>query len=372
MGRDLNNISYHWEHPTTQAVCEQCGWVFIILNGIENPICPHCFSIPLEIETGSLSQKDQIIEIQAPELVLPFKISLEQINSRIKSFTQGIPFASPDIKLASKKDRIAQLYLPYWLLDCDITADWEIEAGYEYEVLSHRERYNQKNKSWQTEKVIEQRVRWEPRLGRLNRSYRNIQVPALEGQNPISQLLGPYDLSGAVEYQANKIQHAFIRLPDLHPDEAWGEAKSILQTYASEECRAASAADQQRNFRWKPKYSSQSWTLLLQPVFATYYRDDDDKPVPIYINGQSGQVTGIRRSSLKRAKRASIWILGAAILLFLISIISGVVVFLAPPVLLFSIICFIASALVALAALVPIAIVWQYNHTQRRGESALP
>lgn len=372
MGRELNHISYHWEHPAIKAVCEQCGWVFIILNGIENPICPHCFSIRLEIETGPISQKDQIVEIQPPELVLPFKISLEQINSRIKSYTQGIPFASPDIKLAPMDDRIVQLYLPYWLLDCDITADWEIEAGYEYEPLSHRERYNQKQKSWQTEKVIEQRVRWEPRVGRLNRSYCNTQVPALEDQKNISKLLGPYDLASAGEYQARRVQNALIRLPDLHPDEAWGEARLILQTFAAEECRAASAADQQRNFRWKPTFSSQSWTLLLQPVYATYYRDDDDKPVPIFINGQSGQVTGIRRSSLKRGKRASSWILGAAILLFLISSISGAVVFLAPPVLLISIICFIASALVALAALAPVAIVWQYNHTQRRGESALP
>ncbi|MCK4726772.1 MAG: hypothetical protein KAT29_13255, partial [Anaerolineales bacterium] len=154
--------------------------------------------------------------------------------------------------------------------------------------------------------------------------------------------------------------------------DAWGEAKPILQAYAAEECRIASGADQQRNFRWTPEYRSQTWTLLLQPLYATYYRDDDNKLVPIYINGQSGQIAGIRRASMKRGQRASLWILGAAIFLFILSIIAGTVSFFAPPVLPFAIVCFIAAALIAITALIPVARVWQYNRSQRRGETSIP
>jgi len=372
MGSDMENIADSWDHPAELAFCEQCDWVYVIPNGLENQICPHCLSALLEPVIESSSQQNQIFYIQPPELLLPFKISLEQIHSRIMSFTQGIPFATPDIKRASSNDRIVQIYLPFWLVDSDINAEWEIEAGYEYEVLSHRERYHQQQGGWQTEQVTEQRVRWEPRLGRLDRCYHNIPVPALEGQRAISDMLGQYDRSDAVPYETGLEQNALIRLPDRNPEDAWGEAKPILQAYAAEECRRASNADQQRNFRWKPEYRSQSWTLLLQPIYATFYRDDDNKPVPIYINGQSGRISGNRRSSLKRGQRASLWILGAAILLFILSIISGIVSFFAPPVLPFAIVCFIAAALIAITSLIPVAIVWQFNRTQRRVEAALP
>jgi hypothetical protein len=264
------------------------------------------------------------------------------------------------------------MYLPYWLVDCDIKAEWEIEAGYEYEVISHREQYHQHQGGWQTERVTEQRVRWEPRLGHLNRRYHNIPVPALEDHRAISSLLGEFDHSDTIPYEVDLEQKTPIRLPDRNPEDAWGEAKPILQACAAEDCRQAAGADKQRNFRWRPEYRSQSWTLLLQPIYATYYRDDNNKQIPIYINGQSGQITGNRWSSMRRGKRASIWILGAAILLFLISIISGVVSLFAPPILPIAIVCFIAATLIALTSLIPIMIVWQYNRAQRRRESALP
>ena len=371
-GADQKYFNGYWDPPVALAVCEQCDWVYVLPNGTETHICPHCFSVPLEKVNESLSQQNKLFYVQPPELLLPYKINLEQIHSRIVSFSQGIPFATPDIKRASSNDRIAQIYLPYWLVDSDIKAEWEIEAGYEYEVLSHRERYHQHQGGWQTEQVTEQRVRWEPRLGRLDRRYHNIPVPALEGQKVINQMLGQYEHSDVVPYKAGLEQKALIRLPDRNPEDAWVEAKPIFQAYAAEECRIASGADQQRNFRWTSEYRSQTWTLLLQPLYATYYRDDDNKLIPIYINGQSGQIAGIRRASMKRGQRASLWILGAAIFSFILSIVAGTVSFFVPLVLPFAIVCFIAAALIAITALIPVARVWQYNRAQRRGETSIP
>ena len=75
---------------------------------------------------------------------------------------------------------------------------------------------------------------------------------------------------------------------------------------------------------------------------------------------------------MKRGQRASLWILGAAIFLFILSIIAGTVSFFAPPVVTFAIVCFIAAALIAITALIPVARVWQYNRAQRREETTIP
>ena len=51
-----------------------------------------------------------------------------------------------------------------------------------------------------------------------------------------------------------------------------------------------------------------TWTLLLLPLLSAYYLDDEGAPQAVYINGQNGTISGVRRSSMKRAQRASLWI----------------------------------------------------------------
>jgi hypothetical protein len=115
-------------------------------------------------------------------------------------------------------------------------------------------------------------------------------------------------------------RRAFVRLPDRTPQDAWPEALSALQAAASEECRLAAGADHIRDYNWSPQVSNQIWTLLLLPVYATYYLDDERAPQPVFVHGQSGAVSGSRRASVKRGQRLALILIGVAVALFLLSL----------------------------------------------------
>lgn len=97
------------------------------------------------------------------------------------------------------------------------------------------------NGQWQTREVKETRIRWEPRAGRLQRSYHNVVAPALEDQPEIDRRVGPYDHTTAQLFATAKVDEALVRLPNRAPDDAWPEAAAALQRRGADECRQAAA-----------------------------------------------------------------------------------------------------------------------------------
>ena len=149
--------------------------------------------------------------------------------------------------------------------------------------------------------------------------------------------------------------------------DAWTDANSALQAASSEECRQATDADYLREFHWTPQFSNQNWTLFLRPVYTTYYLDDEGKPQPVYIHGQSGKASGVRRASMKRAQRAALIILSVAIVVFIMSLVVTAIGVMLPLVLAAGGIGMVASVFIGLGALIPLAIAWQFNRSQAQG-----
>jgi hypothetical protein len=200
----------------------------------------------------------------------------------------------------------------------------------------------------------------------LERTYSNIPAPALEKEARLKNALGQYGLQRAQTYESQAASQVCVRLPDRAPQDAWSEALPALQSAAAEECREAAGADHIRSYNWSPEFCRQNWTMLLRPVYTTYYLDDDQNPQPVLINGHSGEISGERRASLKRGRQASLIILGIALCLFLASLLLSAASVLFPPLLAIGGIGLFAAVLVALGAVIPVAVVWQFNRSQRQ------
>ena len=89
---------------------------------------------------------------------------------------------------------------------------------------------------------------------------------------------------------------------------------------AADECREATKADHIRQYKWQAQYEGRQWSLLLLPVYSTWYLDDSRRPVPILLHGRTGQLSGIKRASMKRAKRVTVLLAVLAGLLFLLTL----------------------------------------------------
>lgn len=351
-----------WGIEREAATCEQCDWLYLFAPQQAPAHCPHCGHRELVRLEGSLAE---LPYGRPPELLLPFTASHSELEKQITRFAKGIWFAPRDLNVETLLGRLQPLYLPMWLVDSDVSAKWQAEVGYDYQVLSHRDKYQ--NGRWVSQEVKESRIRWEPRAGRLRRTYHNITAPALEEQQALQRRLGEYELRAAGPYQATALQNALVRLPDRTPQDAWPDAEPAFKAAAADECRQAAEADHLRDFRWQATFANRNWTQLLLPVYATYYLDDENEPQTVLLNGRTARIDGRRRASMRRAQQTARLIGIVAALIFVLSLIGALVAyFMAPALLTWMAVGVVVAAFLGLMAVLPIAIVWQFNRSQKQ------
>ena len=155
------------------------------------------------------------------------------------------------------------------------------------------------------------------------------------------------------------MEGALVRLPNRDTIDAWPDAQPPMQKRAMGECQVASGAEHIRQYGWQPDFSGQNWTLLLLPVYSTYYLDDDDQPQPVLLNGRTGQITGTKKASMKRAKK---YTRNLAILAALCFIVTMVLLYLRPNLAMLS---FFLTLFLGLGAIVPVAQASRFNRSQQ-------
>jgi len=347
-----------WAGTLAVYVCEFCDWVFYHVKVQQHQRCPYCFHSEL-----SLLDSDEISHITnyVPELYFPFSVGMDVINSKLRDFAKGIRFAPKDLSFDSLNNRLTKLYFPNWLVDVHVSAGWEAEMGYNYDVVSHQEHFDQNSGLWRTHEFTETRIKWEHSVGRLNRSYQNIRAPGIEEAPLLLQKIGQFDISTAHPFHKVTPTSTFFGIPKRSREDAWPEAEIAINSTASLECMQAAQADHIRQFRWQPDYDSQNWTLLLSPIYSTYYLDDDDNPQVILIHGQTGSLSGKQKASMRKARQVSIAILLIAITVFLLSLVIAFASMIVPPMLIPGGIGIFISILLAISAMIPVGMVWHFN-----------
>ncbi len=353
-----------WGDNLALAGCDACDTLYLIPYDKAPLPCPLCGQGELLLLD---EDADRPVYTQPPELVVPFSVPQDKRERVLKQFASSVWIKPDDLKLDRLNGRIQPIYLPMWLVDADVQAQWRAEAGYNYEIVSHREQYQ--DNQWRTQRVKETKIRWEPRAGRLQRHYDNKTAPALEEHDAFARKLGRYRLEEAELYRPELIREAFVRLPNRPPDDAWTEAQIALNQAAQEECRQAAAADHIRDFRWTAEFANQNWTQLLLPLYTTWYRDDDDQPQMVYLHGQTGNLYGSRRASMKKARKYALITLAlaamagaAAFFFFLLGI------FVASEILALATLGFLAALFLGILAIVPVGMAWYTNHSAELNE----
>ena len=341
-----------WGQTLALAGCEACDWIYLLSPGKLSLTCPHCGRAALEAMDET---EDSPIYTHPPELSLPFTVPQLALENQMKQFG-NIWLAPPDLRANNLVSRLQPIYMPMWLVDANVQAQWQADVGFNYQVVSHRER--NVNGRWQSQEVQKTKVRWEPRVGTLTRRYDNTVAPALEDHQEMMARLGQYDRRKAQPYQA--VDDALVRLPNRPPDDAWSEATAVLHDIAGDDCRRAANGDHVRDFKWSAAFAGQNWTQLLLPLYTTYYLDDDNQPQVLLVNGQTGALNGRQRASMKRAFRTAGIIAAVAVLLFLVGLVLTLI---GEEVHSVGETAVSLSFFILLATLIPIIYVWQFNQS---------
>lgn len=302
-----------WGTNRRPAGCPVCQRVYLVLPDQMGINCPLCRMAELAPQPARLRPAE-------PEKMMPFKINRNQLQPIYREFVSGLWIKPDDLTAENLASRAHPVFWPLWLVDSDVAGRWQMEAGFDYQVESTKEIFV--NGRWESQKQIETRIRWEPRLGQLNTHVDNVSAPALEEHQNRLSMTGNYPLKQAVDFKPDLLEDAILEVPDLPPEDAWPMAKPQVEKILNQLCQDACGAQHQRNFAVKALYNNLNWTELLLPLYATYYLDDEGEPQIIIINGVTGAIQGPLIASRKKGLRIAGILAGAAGIMFLLALLS--------------------------------------------------
>jgi hypothetical protein len=348
------DISTLWGYPLQPAHCPQCGVAHLIPQQMETALCPACFGARLE-------PQPTVIRSEPPELVLDFAISPAQVQARFEAWLKGVWLRPKELAPGVLTQRLTRTFVPMWLVDGQVQGSWQAQMGYDYEVASSQEVF--RGGRWTTRKLTETRIRWEPRSGTVERTYENLNVPALDEYARLVKGLGQFDLSTALKYTSASLDRASVRVPSLLPEAAWPFAKSGFDRLTANDCQKAAAAQHVDEFTIEAEYENQNWTQLLLPVYTTAYRDENGKVYSILVHGQNGKIFGVRRASQRQARNWSLGIAALALICFVLGLLFAAGTAVAPPLGAISLLFFGAALMIGVIS--PIPAIWAWNFNQK-------
>jgi hypothetical protein len=359
----VESLEALWGRSLRPTGCPKCGQAHLVQEERLNQLCPNCFS-------SVSAPQPALLRSEPPELVLPFSIDRRQLEAILIRFTQGVWLHGDDFTPQKLLERAVPVYWPMWLVDGEIEGDWRAEAGFDYQVKSSQESYQ--SGRWQTHPVVENRIRWEPRLGQLRRRFDNIVTPAASNHGALWSLAGGYQTVKAISYDPGSLNTDFgpavLRVPDLQPESAWPMAETAFKKAAGEDCRKAAGAQHVRSFAIHAEYDDLHWTQLLLPLVMTYYTDDEGKAQPVYINGSTGTAGGLRLASQRKGWKWAGILAGVGAATLLLGLLITALGMLFPPAAVVGVVVAAAGLLTAALAVFPSAWPWQWNRRQQEGK----
>ena len=351
-GQGAVDVAAVWGMELTAVHCAHCGEAHLVPRDAVPPRCPFCLQGPVAPQPAYLRE-------EPPEQLLPYTVSEQRLAGILAQWMQGVRFRPDELKAELLMQRAQRCFVPLWLVDGQVEGAWRADVGFDYQAVSYQDRYRD-GQGWSSQEVKEGRVRWEPRVGRLSRSYYNLATPALDDHRVLMARLGNFDLDQRTGYSTEAVTGGTVRIPTLEPEAAWPGAEAAFVRAAGAECQQAAGADHIRDFALEAAYNDLNWTLLLLPTYVTWYQEE--KQVwPVLINGQSGHVSGVRRASARKANTTSLILGSVAVLLFLL---GGLLVLLGtalPPVAVVGGVILVIGLLLAVVAPIPAIGVWVFN-----------
>jgi hypothetical protein len=350
MEMEATDVTAVWGALLTAVHCANCGEAHLVTD--VPPRCPFCLE-------GQVEPQPAFLPEEPPEQVVDYQVSRTELRAALERWSKGVWFRPADLRADVLAQRAQRYLVPLWLVDGQVQATWRADVGFDYHVVSSQDRYRD-GVGWSSREVQETRVRWEPRVGHLEREYENLPAPALDDHHKLMGRLGEYNLSRRSAYVPDAVSDAAVRIPTLEPEAAWPGAQTAFVRAAQAECQEAAGADHIRDFTVDAQYGGLNWTLLLLPAYVTWY-EESGQVWPVLANGQIGHVSGARRTSARKARITSLVIGAAALLLILLGGLLSVAGLLFPPLIAIGGVILLVGVLPALAAPIPAIAAWAYN-----------
>lgn len=274
-----NNPENDFGEHTNLYICESCGAEIVADENTAATFCHYCH--------GAVTLKGRVSGALQPELIIPFKINKDLAETTFKNWCAKKWFLPKSFKSQAQLEKMAGLYVPFWLADCevDVSANFEARNVHSYRagdyMITHTKIYD-----------VQRAAKME---------YRG--VPA-DGSKKLDDRLmdavEPFDYKEFVPFSMNWFSGFYADKYDVDKASALVRIKQRMeqgaqQVLASSVKGYTSVSARNKNL----KILRTDWHYAMLPVwFMTYIYAG--KKYFFAINGQTGKVAGIPPISIKK------------------------------------------------------------------------
>lgn len=273
------------------AQCPSCGAEIEFDADLHARECPFCAS-PIVTDTGLQRQIK-------PQAQLPFLLSEAQARAAMNNWLGRLWFAPNDLTQYARAERALQgIYAPYWTYDAETRSRYAGQRGDTY--FETQPVTVMVNGRQQTQMQQVARIRWSRRQGQVSRVFDDVLVLGSSSlPKRFTDALAPWDLSALSTYDPRFLAGFRAEGYTIPVDQAYGEARAIMNSVIERDVRRDIGGDQQQIERIETDVGQLTFKHVLLPVWLAAYRYRG-KSFRFVVNGRTGIVQGERPYSVAK------------------------------------------------------------------------
>jgi hypothetical protein len=297
------------ETPDTLEIsCENCGARLHVEPHLMTAECPYCAS------TSIVERPPGGTRVE-PTFAIGFAFGRERARELCLRWirSRGI-FVSKEFK-RSMPDRGRGLYMPAYLYGAVAHSDYSCQIGENY-----TETYTTTDSKGRTVTRTRTRTEWRPLSGRSSCYVRDVLVTASAGiPNDLLERVEPFDLRALARYTPAMLSGWIAEEASMGPDTCRDLARAECLHEVGDRLDAMMPGDSHRDLRHRTRVDEEVADLTLLPVWVFAVRtSEEEEPVRILVNGQTGEVAGVVPRSWLRVVLVVLGGLAAGFLLFVL------------------------------------------------------
>jgi DNA-directed RNA polymerase subunit RPC12/RpoP len=287
--------------------CTRCGAESTIPATTTTFVCAYCNFDVVNAE----AHKSRNVQ---PTAIIPFKIDRQKAIEIFKQWAGKGKYAPRDIGKVALQEELRGIYLPFWTHSAETFSKWRGEAG-EYYYVDLEEKDSKGN----TVTRREQMTKWISRSGTYDCAFDEVLVNGSKEvpHQSISSIL-PFQLEQLVNYNESYLAGFESMVYDVDVNESFERAKNLMQDELNVACKLELAIDTSRGLKVNSNYSNQTYKHILLPLWMCTFVYKG-KNYPFLINGQTGQIAGIKPESRASALKVSLIWTGVLTILYILS-----------------------------------------------------
>lgn len=253
----------------TEVACKSCGGKSIFSGSVFASKCVYCgSSLVATVKNSTYIQ---------PEYIVPFSVTKEEADMKIKNWTKDKYFMNSGFKKTLNNDGLYGVYVSYWTFDVDVET--------KYNFLNPQNRHNQIGLDPIQSKVPNP-------SGNLRTFYDDILVPGVSRQIPeIYNQTHNFDTKKLVPYDEQYITGFIAMKYELDLKTAWLVAKQECKANIERDIRRKIHSESVINLNITPILEDIKFKQIVLPIWISGYTHNG-RTYKCIVNGQNGAVSG--------------------------------------------------------------------------------